>query len=46
MLSNMDIVLSPRLVSGNGDTAEKAKPAAQKQLPDQTQPQTQTPQTQ
>ena len=45
MLSNMDIVLSPRLVSGKGDTAEKVKPAAQKQLPDQTQGQTQTPQT-
>jgi len=46
MLSNMDIVLSPRLVSGKGDTAEKAKPSAQKQLQPQTQPQTQTPQTQ
>lgn len=29
MLSNLDVVLSPRLVSGNGDTAEKAKPAGQ-----------------
>ncbi|HZK53198.1 MAG TPA: LysM domain-containing protein [Desulfosporosinus sp.] len=47
MLSNMDIVLSPRLVSGKGDSAEKAKPAALKQLPEQTQAQaqTQTPQT-
>ena len=29
MLSNMDIVLSPRLVSGNGDTVEQAKPVGQ-----------------
>jgi len=31
MLSNMDIVLSPRLVSGNGDTAEQAKPVGKTQ---------------
>ena len=40
MLSNMDIVLSPRLLSGKGDTAEQAKPAGQRQLQSQT-PQTQ-----
>ena len=28
MLSNLDVVLSPRLVSGKGDNAEKAKPEA------------------
>ena len=28
MISNLDVVLSPRLVSGKGDTAEQAKPAA------------------
>jgi len=31
MLSNLDVVLSPRLVSGKGDTAEQAKPAGQTQ---------------
>jgi hypothetical protein len=31
MLSNLDVVLSPRLVSGNGDSAEQAKPAGQAQ---------------
>lgn len=31
MLSNLDVVLSPRLVSGKGDTAEQAKPAGQAQ---------------
>lgn len=58
MLSNMDIVLSPRLVSGDGDTAEKVKPVGQPQtqtplLPQMQQesqsqqlPQTQNPQTQ
>lgn len=29
MLSNLDVVLSPRLVSGKVDTAEQGKPAAQ-----------------
>lgn len=29
MLSNLDVVLSPRLVSGKGDTAELAKPSIQ-----------------
>lgn len=43
MISNLDVVLSPRLVSGKGDTAEQAKPAGQHR---QLQPQTQTPQTQ
>lgn len=56
MLSNMDIVLSPRLVSGKGDTAEQEKSGGQTQTPPQlTQlqqsqaqqlPQTQSPQTQ
>ena len=46
MLSNMDIVLSPRLVSGKGDTAEQVKPAGQRQLQPQTQAQAQAPQTQ
>lgn len=31
MLSNLNVVLSPRLVSGEGDTAEQAKPAGQRQ---------------
>jgi LysM repeat protein len=31
MLSNLDVVLSPRLVSGKGVTAEQAKPAGQSQ---------------
>jgi len=35
MLSNMDIVLSPRLVSGKGDAAEHAKPAIQVQSQNQ-----------
>lgn len=42
MLSNMNIVLSPRLVSGNGDTAEQAKPARQTQMQAQTQQTQQT----
>lgn len=50
MLSNMDIVLSPRLVSGKGDTAEQAKPAeqlkAQTQTPQLPQTQLQSSQTQ
>lgn len=52
MLSNLDVVLSPRLVSGKGDTAEQAKPAGQTQaqaqpVPLQQQVQGgQTPQTQ
>ncbi|MDP4159022.1 MAG: LysM domain-containing protein [Bacillota bacterium] len=29
MLSNLDVVLSPRLMSGKGDTVEQAKPAVQ-----------------
>lgn len=49
MLSNLDVVLSPRLVSGKGDTAEQAKPAGQthaqaQQVPQQQQ--VQVPQTQ
>ena len=39
MLSNLDVVLSPRLVSGNGDTAEQAKPAGQAQAQAQAQAQ-------
>ena len=50
MLSNMDIVLSPRLVSGKGDTAEQAKPVeqlkAQTQTPQLPQTQLQSGQTQ
>jgi len=55
MISNLDIVHSPRLVSGKGDTAEHAKPAGQTQVQSQAgqvsqQPQQvqagQTPQTQ
>lgn len=55
MLSNLNVALSPRLVSGNGDTAEQAKPAAPNQAQNQAgqgsqQPQQvqagQTPQTQ
>jgi len=42
MLSNLNVVLSPRLVSGNGDTAEKAKPAGQAQSQAQGQAQAQT----
>lgn len=38
MLSNMDIVLSPRLVSGGGDTAEQTKLAVQTQAQAQAQP--------
>ncbi|MHB8075024.1 LysM peptidoglycan-binding domain-containing protein [Desulfosporosinus fructosivorans] len=41
MLSNMDIVLSPRLVSGKGDTAEQAKPGVQTQTQPLQLPQTQ-----
>ncbi|ODA41717.1 LysM repeat protein [Desulfosporosinus sp. BG] len=39
MLSNLDVVLSPRLVSGNGDTIEQGKhaPATQTQAPAQGQ---------
>jgi hypothetical protein len=37
MLSNLNIVLSPRLMSGKGDTAEQAKPAGQTQVQTQTQ---------
>jgi hypothetical protein len=36
MLSNLNIVLSPRLMSGKGDTAEQAKPAGQSQVQTQT----------
>jgi LysM repeat protein len=50
MLSNLNVVLSPRLVSGKGNTAEQAKPAGQAQaqsVPLQQQVQAQqTPQTQ
>ena len=38
MLSNLDVVLSPRLVSGKGDTAEQAKPVGQTQIQAQAQP--------
>jgi len=41
MLSNMDIVLSPRLVSGGGDTAEQTKLAVRTQTQAQTQAQAQ-----
>ena len=44
MLSNLNVVLSPRLVSGKGDTAEQAKPAAQTQVQTQTGQGTQQPQ--
>ena len=39
MLSNLDVVLSPRLVSGDGDTAEHAKPVGQTQIQAQAQAQ-------
>lgn len=39
MLSNLDVVLSPRLVSGKGDTAEQAKPAGRTQIQAQSQAQ-------
>ncbi|MDR3601879.1 MAG: LysM domain-containing protein [Desulfosporosinus sp.] len=39
MLSNLNVVLSPRLVSGKGDTAEQAKPAGQTPIQAQTQTQ-------
>ncbi|SPF33041.1 LysM domain protein [Candidatus Desulfosporosinus infrequens] len=35
MLSNVNVVLSPRLVSDKGDTAEHTKPAGQTQIPAQ-----------
>lgn len=38
MLSNLDVVLSPRLVSGKGDTAEQAKPVGQTQIQSQQVP--------
>lgn len=41
MLSNLNVVLSPRLVSGEGDTAEQAKPSSQST--GQTQQSSQTP---
>jgi hypothetical protein len=41
MLSNLDVVLSPRLMSGKGDTAEQAKPVGQPQAQPQPQAQTQ-----
>jgi len=44
MLSNLDIVHSPRLTSGNGDKAEQAKPAGQ--TPAQTNVQQEPQQTQ
>lgn len=44
MLSNLDVVLSPRLMSGKGDTAEQAKPVGQTQTQTQAQTQAQTPQ--
>ena len=34
ILSNLDVVLSPRLVSAKGDTTEQAKPAGQTQIQD------------
>lgn len=44
MLSNLDVVLSPRLVSGKGDSAEQGKQVASSagQTQAQAQPQTQT----
>ena len=42
MLSNLTVVLSPRLMSDNGDSAEQAKPAGQTQAQTQGQAQAQT----
>ena len=42
MLSNLNVVLSPRLVSDKGDTAEQITPAGQTQIQAQAQAQAQT----
>ncbi|MCO1600066.1 LysM peptidoglycan-binding domain-containing protein [Desulfosporosinus nitroreducens] len=46
MLSNLNVILSPRLVSGDGDSAEKGKLAVQTKTQEQTTPQLSQPQQQ
>ncbi|MBC2721867.1 LysM domain-containing protein [Desulfosporosinus sp.] len=46
MLSNLNVVLSPRLVSGNGDSAEQGKMQVQTKTQEQTTPQLSQPQQQ